>query len=514
MRVEEFLERSAQIYPEKTALVCGEQRWTYHRIEEQANRLAHALIRQGVQHNDRIAVCLDNSPEAVLSIFGILKVGAVLVSLNPTVKAEKLAYMLNNCEATALITDRTKFESTRNSLLQSPHLRSVLLTGDGPLADPGDGPRCVRLDEILKGSDHSGSPPQSKGIDADLAALIYTSGSTGKPKGVMLTHINICSAITTITEYLENTTDDIILNVLPLAYSYGLCQLLGVMKTGSTLVLERSSSNPFAVVERIRREKVTGFALVPTIVTKLLGLGLERYDFSTLRYVTNAAAALSTHKIRKLREALPHVKIFSMYGQTECIRISFLPPDQIDTRPASVGRGMPNQEVFIVDQAGQRLGPGQAGELVVRGPHVMSGYWRLPEETERALRRGPVAGEKFLYTGDLFKMDDEGYLYFVSRKDDIIKTGGAKVSPREVEEVLYALDGVEEAAVVGVPDEILGQAVKAVIRLRRGARLSRRDVIHYCAQRLEEFMVPTVVEFRDTLPQTSSGKISKRELTG
>jgi acyl-CoA synthetase (AMP-forming)/AMP-acid ligase II len=201
-----------------------------------------------------------------------------------------------------------------------------------------------------------------------------------------------------------------------------------------------------------------------------------------------------------------------MYGLTECKRVSYLPPAQIDIRPTSVGRGMPNEEVYVVDDQGRRVGPGVVGELVVRGANVMKGYWELPEETSRMLKPGPLPGEMVLHTGDLFRTDEEGYLYFVGRKDDIIKTRGEKVSPREVEEVLHRLDGVAEAAVIGIPHEVLGQAIKAVLRLHPGAELTRHDVLRHCSAHLEDFMVPQVVEFRDVMPQTTTGKVAKREL--
>jgi acyl-CoA synthetase (AMP-forming)/AMP-acid ligase II len=244
----------------------------------------------------------------------------------------------------------------------------------------------------------------------------------------------------------------------------------------------------------------------------LLQLDLGKYDLSGLRYITNTAAALPTHHIRELRRLFPHVKLYSMYGLTECKRVSYLPPDQLDVRPASVGRGMPNEEVYIVDEDGRRVGPGIIGQLVVRGSNVMKGYWDLPEQTDKVLRPGAFSGERVLYTGDFFKMDEEGYLYFVGRKDDIIKTRGEKVSPKEVEDVLYSLDGVAEAAVLGIPDPTLGQAIKAVITLRDGAVLTEQDVRRHCSRHLEDFAVPKRVEFMDSLPKTASGKISKREL--
>jgi len=282
-------------------------------------------------------------------------------------------------------------------------------------------------------------------------------------------------------------------------------------KAGARLVLERSFTYPHAVLETVVAEHVTGFPIVPTISALLLQIDLRKYDLSHLRYITNTAAALPTKHILDLRSLLPHVKLFSMYGLTECKRVSYLPPDQIDIRPTSVGRGMPNEEVYIVDEQGNRLASG-VGELVIRGANVMKGYWELPEETTRKLRPGPLPGENVLYSGDLFRVDEEGYLYFLGRKDDIIKTRGEKVSPREIENVLYELAGVAEAAVVGVPDPVLGQAVKAVLTLRDGVSLTEQDVLRHCSQRLENFMVPKLVEFRAIMPKTTTGKIDKKTL--
>jgi long-chain acyl-CoA synthetase len=258
---------------------------------------------------------------------------------------------------------------------------------------------------------------------------------------------------------------------------------------------------------------VTVFPGVPTMFTLMMNLqSLPTFDLSALRMVTNTAAALSESHIQKLRALFPQAKLFSMYGLTECKRVTYLPPDQLDIRPTSVGRGMPNEEVWLVDDDGQRLPNGRTGELVIRGSNVMRGYWRKPEQTAERLKPGPIPGEMVLFSGDLFRTDSEGYLYFVARKDDIIKSRGEKVSPREVENVLHALDGVYEVAVVGVPDELLGEAVKAFVVLKPGAQHTERDVLRHCLGHLEGFMVPKQVVFVDALPRTDTGKIKKTGL--
>jgi amino acid adenylation domain-containing protein len=510
MQVESFLEQSAERFPEKTAIVCGGTRLTYREVEERANRLARSLIAEGVERGERVAVYLDNSVEAVVSVFAILKAGAVFLVVNPTTKVDKLTYILDNCRAKGLIMPDRKFRAMQEGLANAQHLQRVWLAGSARDEEFPPHGHLIALDPILEGPNGAVEPPPKKCIDIDLAALIYTSGSTGRPKGVMLTHLNIVSAATSITTYLENTPDDIIINLLPLSFDYGLYQVLMAFKVGGTIVLERSFTYPHTVIETIIREKVTGLPIVPTVSAVLLQLDLSPYKFPALRYITNTAAALPTHHIVRLRELFPQVRIYSMYGLTECKRVSYLPPDQIDIRPTSVGRGMPNEEVYIVDENGQRVPPNVIGELVVRGSNVMKGYWELPEETEKKLKPGPFPGEKVLYTGDLFRMDEEGYLYFFGRKDDIIKSRGEKVSPKEIEDVLYSLPGIAEAAVIGVPDEVLGQAIRAVVTLREGAPLTEKDVLRHCAERLENFMVPQSVVFMAALPKTGSGKINKR----
>jgi acyl-CoA synthetase (AMP-forming)/AMP-acid ligase II len=276
-------------------------------------------------------------------------------------------------------------------------------------------------------------------------------------------------------------------------------------------VLEESLAFPEMVLERMAQEKVTGFAGVPTIYSMLLGMKLDHLDLSALRYLTNAAAGLPVAHVKRLRQLLPQTELFLMHGLTEVARTMYLPPEQADTRPASSGIAIPGTELWLEDDTGRRLGPGEVGELVVRGRHVMRGYWRDPGLSAKRFRPGPVPGERICYSGDLFKTDQEGYFYFVSRKDDIIKSRGEKVAPREVENVLYAIAGVQDAAVIGVPDPTMGEVVKAFI-VAPGAQLTEAAVISHCKARLEDFMVPRYVEFREELPKTGSGKIRRIDL--
>jgi amino acid adenylation domain-containing protein len=509
MLVHDFLQQSAASSPEKTALVFGTTRLTYSEIDAAANRLANYLLANGVSRGDRVCIYMENCVEAVIAIFGILKAGAVFSFVNGSTKADKLAYILNNCRAAALITHRRKSEVVARVVAEVPSLLFTVLAGGR--AHPRSGVDAVSFEDALAA--HPPTLPRQTCIDVDLATIIYTSGSTGFPKGVMSPHTMVVAAATSITQYLENTPDDVILNVLPLSFDYGLYQVLMGFKVGATIIVEDGFAFPYRVLELVHKEKVTGLPGVPTLFALLLQIkDVQGMAFPHLRYLTNTAAALPVSHIQRLRQTFPEAKLYSMYGLTECKRVSYLPPEELDRRPASVGVAIPNTEVYIVDDAGNRVLPGQVGELVVRGSHVMRGYWEAPEATAKALRPGPYSGEQVLCTGDLFRTDEDGFLYFVGRKDDIIKSRGEKVSPREVENVLHALDGVVEAAVVGVPDELLGEAILAALVVANGTTLSEREVIAHCARHLESFMVPKHVEFRSGLPKTSTGKISRMQL--
>ena len=505
--------------PDKIALIGDDQRLTYSQLNTRAEQLATALIALGIDRRDRVVILLENSVESVISLYGVLKAGAAFVMLNPGMKSGKLNFILKDSGARALITHTGKATLVSEAATDTPELKHVLWCNtcqqdELPL---GGNARAglttsVSWDTALNAvsSEQAG---RRRVIDVDLATIIYTSGSTGEPKGVVSAHYNIVAAARSITTYLKNTEDDIILNTLPLSFDYGLYQSFMAPLFGGTLVLERSFTFPYRILERLVQENVTGFPIVPTMAALLLQMeDLGKFDFGSLRYITNTAAALPVSYILRLQSLFPSVTIFSMYGLTECKRVAYLPPEELTRRPASVGIAIPNEEVFIVDNQGKEVGPGTVGELVVRGANVMQGYWNRPEETARTFRPGLYRGDAILYTGDLFKKDDEGFLYFVARKDDLIKTKGERVSPKEIENALCAMPGVVEAAIIGVPDEILGQAIKAYVVPAVNATLTAEQVMKFCAQNLEAFMVPKYVDFRDLLPKSASGKIDKKTL--
>lgn len=516
--VHDWLSRSARRFPDKVALISDGRQWTYKSLDQRTDHLANALVNEGVKRQDRVVVLLDNSAETVISLYGILKSGGVFIILASSLKGAKLRYILENSGAKMLITHVSKAKVVKDAMGDDPADRKVIWVGS-PSRIPEEFAASSRSwDEIFSSFDKEAKQAEQgrrlpRCVDVDLATLIYTSGSTGEPKGVMSTHHNMISAARSIIQYVRNSEDDIILDVLPLSFDYGLYQVIMAFMFGGTIVLEKSFLYLHAILERIPQEKVTAFPIVPTIVAMLLKLqDLTQYDLTSLRYMTNTGAALPVEHIRKLRSMFPHVTMISMFGLTECKRVSYLPPEELDRIPSSVGKAMPNCEVFVVDEDGNEVPPGETGELVIRGSNVMQGYWGDPQTTARTYRDGQYPSGRILYSGDYFRKDEQGYLYFLGRKDDMIKSKGERISAKEVENNICCMEGVTEAAVLGVPDEILGQAIKAFIVPAQDVELSEKQVLKYCSANMESFMVPKYIEFMESLPKTPNGKIDKKLL--
>lgn len=489
--------------PEKTALVCDDERVSYAELQHRVAGFAQALSQFGLQRGDRVLLMLDNGIEFAVAVHAVLLLGAVMVPVSPLTKAEKLRYLLGDTEAVALVTQATIAPAWQAVLADAPALRCIWVTGQADVDDA----RCrtwppAAVDAAL---------PEPTIDGGELAAIIYTSGTTGQPKGVMLSHDNMRAAWRSVQAYLQLREDDVIGLALPMTFSYGLYHVIMGLGLGATIVIERSVAFPVKLLQRWATERVTVFPGVPTLFASLLGQDLSAYDLGALRIATNAAAALPTAHLQRLRQAWPRMRFFAMYGLTECKRASYLAPEDIEARPASVGRGMPFQRHWLVDENGRDVTVGGVGQLVVAGAHVMQGYWRRPAESAEKLRPAPD-GTPALYTGDIFRSDADGYLYFVSRSDDIIKSRGEKVSPVEVEHAICHLTGVVDAAVVGVPDELLGEAVQAYVKIAPGVQLTEREVIRHCLASLESYMAPKRVVFVDELPVTDSGKVRRSGL--
>lgn len=474
----EWITRHAAITPERIALIEGERTLSYAELDRRTAVGARLLSATGLEPGERVLVQTRNSIDTVISLWSILRAGGVIVPVGADDRAERMRAIASDCGARMNIT---------------PHALAASIdgekTGAGAMVSP------------------------ATRVDLDLAAIIYTSGTSGEPKGVMLAHRNLTNTSAAIARYLGQRTDDVTCCVLPLAFSYGLFQLFVAGMVGSTLLLEASFAYPFDVLRRIQKHRATMLPGVPTLFGRLLGmLPLDGIELGSLRILTNAAAALPPAHVLRLAEAFPKAAFFAMYGQTECTRATYLDPEQATNFAGSVGRAIPNCEVYLVDEEHRRLPDGAEGELVVRGANVMRGYWGRPEQTSAKLIEGSLPNEKVLLTGDRFRSDDRGHLYFISRNDDIFKCRGEKVAPAAIEHVLYAMPEVAEAAVIGVEDASDGMAIKVVIVPVEGQQLSEQRIRRHCRANLDPQFMPKFIELRVALPKTDSGKLLRRAL--
>lgn len=516
--VHNFLENSAARFPDKDAVFYLGKWHSYQEIEEKANALAHLLIGLGIRKGDRAALFLENSHEYVITYYAILKAGGITVALNTESRAQDVGFIVRDCGIRFFVTSEKQFAKIAQAFIEKGPVERVLLwttsgAGANPAAMATDGfgsSRPIDLVELPRALDsESKQKPNVNLSGQDIASIVYTSGSTGKPRGATLSHRNIASNVRSIVRYLQLTPDDRIMVVLPFHYIYGKSLLNTHFAVGGSVVIDNRFLYPAAVLQTMKEQAATGFAGVPSTFTILLHRSpLETQKFPNLRYVTQAGGAMAPAVQKEVAEAFAPAKLFVMYGATEAsARLSYLDPDDLPRKWGSIGKAIPGVELFVADEMGRPLGPGQEGEIVARGPNIMQGYWGQPEETSKVLRSG------LYFTGDIGYMDDEGFIFIVGRSRDMIKVGGNRVSAKEIEEVLYEHPAVAEAAVIGVPDELLGEAPKAFLVLKPGApRSSGEDIREFLAERIAAYKVPKAIEFCESLPKNEAGKILKTRL--
>jgi len=418
--------------------------------------------------------------------------------------------IVNDCGITGIVTSHAMLDSLRQILPETPSV-NFLITTEG-VSNFSTIQHELSFEEIVDAG--SSKPLQDVCIDKDLAAILYTSGSTGRPKGVMLSHANLLAGSSIVSSYLEITEQERILSILPFSFDYGLNQLLTAFEQGGTLAL-LSFRFPNEIVQTLVKERITGLAGVPTLWSLLAQprSTFHRHQFPHLRYITNSGGDLPLEIMELLRKALPSTQIFRMYGLTEAFRSTYLPPDELELRPNSIGKTIPDTEILVVNENGELCKPGEVGELVHRGPTVSLGYWGQPEATDRVLRPNPFLPselqdtEKVCYSGDLVKMDSEGFLYFVARRDTMIKSSGYRISPSEVEDVLFQSGKIREAAVIGIPDRILGHYILAFVAPHENEELRADELVDFCAQKMPRHMVPRQIEILKDLPKTGNGKV-------
>ncbi len=486
---------------ESVALRWREARWTYGELLEVIEGSRSALAKRRFEPGTRVALLIRNCPQYVAVFYGALGAGYAVVPLNTQERAPTLARQIEHSGARLLIGDAQHPEwQALHAALRHLDVDAVGLE----ITDARDAGN-----KLLQALGHDGSVATSPTVDLEQpAAIIYTSGTTGKPKGVMLSHRNLAANAASIIESLGLTQADRGLCVLPFHFSYGNSVLHTHLLTGAELIIEDNFAFPHLILQRLQNDRVTGFAGVPSTFALLLGrCRLGDYDLSGLRYVTQAGGAMALPLIERLRDQAPGVNIFIMYGQTEATaRLTCLPSTKLESKLGSVGVPIRDVEIQIRGADGEPLGPDEIGEIHARGPNIMLGYWNDPQASAQALNDG------WLRTGDLGRRDREGYLYIHGRAVEMIKVGAFRISPSEVEEALAAIDGVEEVAVTGIPDEMLGQAIKAVIVPRPGAQLHALAIKAHCREHLATYKIPKIVEFAATLPRTSSGKVQRHKL--
>ena len=508
--LDHLLRNSAERNPSAIALIDGGRSFTFAELDTEAGKLAAALQANGVKRGDRVGVLVEKSWESVVSIFGINRAAATFVNLSPLLKADQITHIMNNCQVSLLIAD--------TSLLPDeplPRVNAVFAHGEETPGIAWAG-AVVSLAEAM-----SAAKPvmQLSAKSSDLATIIYTSGSTGRPKGIMLTHTNAVAGAQIVNTYLENSADDRVLCVLPFNFDAGLNQLLTMIRIGGTAVLQRSLL-PGDILKNLRDHSITGLAGVPPLwaVLQQLRRSLEREPLTELRYVTNTGGMIPGAHLERLKEMLPHTNIFLMYGLTEAFRSTYLPPDQIHRGPSCIGKAIPDTDIWVVTPDGREAAPGEVGELVHRGPTVALGYWGDKEKTSSVYRPNPFAPKETLdrdlvvYSGDLVTRDEEGYMYFVGRRDEQIKTEGYRVSPQEVEDLLCSSPDVHEAAVFGKKDPVLGHKIVAVVTLNGSKDGTAETIKHFCAEKAPHYMVPREIHILQEMPRTSSGKMDRSTL--
>lgn len=506
----EALLRSVKNNAAKTAIIAKGIEYSYSSLKENAENFARYLINTGIKKGDRIAIYMDNSWQSIISIYGITLSGAVFLVINPQTKADKLKYILNDCEAKILVTVSALKNELSLALEGTEGIKEVIITGDIGSIKKFPHFNLVRFDESIANIPSVTFPNI---IPNDLAALIYTSGSTGFPKGVMMTHQSMVFTSWSLIEYLRLSEKERIMLLLPLAFDYGLYQLIMAITIGGTLIVEQSFIFPATIYKNIEKYKPTVFPGVPTIYAMMIAASKENeMKFNCIEKVTNTAALLPAESIPDLKKIFPNALIFKMYGLTECKRVCYLEPELLEQKPTSVGKAIPGTEVFLLSPEGKPVPAGEPGILHIRGPHVMLGYLNKKELSAEMLKEGKLPGERILCSNDWFKMDEEGFLYFQGRNDDIIKTRGEKVSPVEIENIIYRINGVKEVAVMGMDDVIMGESIIAYITLHYGTQLNEKEIQRECILHLESFMIPQKVVFLSEMPKSSNGKIDKKEL--
>lgn len=517
----ELVASSSRRTPQARALTYGADSMSYESLQAAVAGFAAGLMTQGLQRSERVAIYLEKRFETVISSFGAPAAGGVFVPINPLLKPEQVAFILRDCNVRVLVTSPERLALLVSVLGECHDLRDVVITStDATKASPLPNLAVTGWASLLA------SPPRTghRVIDTDIAAILYTSGSTGKPKGVVLSHRNMVAGAKSVASYLENRPQDTLLAALPLSFDAGFSQLTTAFYAGARVVL-LNYLMPRDVLKAMVHEGVTGLTAVPPLYIQLSQLEWPTAIGENLRYFANTGGRMPRETLMALRQRAPKANPFLMYGLTEAFRSTYLPPDQVDRRPDSIGKAIPNAEILVLREDGSPCGPEEPGELVHRGALVGMGYWNDPEKTaERYKLLAPDAPgrqpglqlpEYAVFSGDTVRMDAEGFLYFIGRRDEMMKTSGYRVSPTEVEEILYATQMVGECVAFGVEHPTLGHAIHVIAThaISTGA-VDQNDLMAECRNRMPAYMVPANIEIvAGPLPRNPNGKIDRKLLS-
>ena len=510
----ELVSTAAVADPDALAVVHEDREASYGDLQADILQLASALVAQGFQKQDRLAVYLPKQLETIISIFGATQAGGIIVPVNPVLKPRQVSHILRDSGATVLVTDSGRMAALQRVLGECKDLDLIVLSGRKSEAEDSAGSfRIIAWDDLLA----SAEVPLHRVIDVDVAGILYTSGSTGNPKGVVLSHRNMVAGAKSVSSYLDNNKADRILSALPLSFDAGFSQVSTAFFAQATLVLHNFYF-PGDLVKVSQKKKITGLTAVPPLWAQIVEPSWPDDARKNLRYFANTGGKMPRMLLHRLRELFPNAKPFLMYGLTEAFRSTYLPPAEVDRRPDSIGKAIPNAEILVLREDGTECKPGEAGELVHRGALVAQGYWNAPELTKERFRPFPLKNsglpidEIAVWSGDAVRTDEEGFLYFVGRKDDMIKTSGYRVSPTEVEEAGFESGLVKEMAALGVPDERLGQKIIVFAVPVAGKAADDSALLDYFRSALPAFMVPAMIQWRDELPKSANGKIDRKLL--
>ncbi len=508
MLVHNFLESSSETHSNCPALVYMDTRVNYEDLNRQADCLALFLNQSGLKKGDRAAIIWDSSINYVISYFAVLKAGGVVVGRNPVSSAIAEKGILINCTPKVIIIQTRHWHLIGDYVDDLEDLKIIIVDG---AEDDEKIPSRIKPDYLPQILAENASRGPSVTIDPnDPAMIIYTSGTTGAPKGVMLSHRNLVANSNSIISYLELTDQDIAMDVLPLTYAYGNSVLLTHMRVGGSVVIDNRFAFPSLILKIMAQEKVTGFAGVPsTFIILMNKSNFFKSEWEHLRYMTQAGGPMAPVITQNIIEALPRVRLFVMYGQTEAsARLSYYEPALHPTKTGSIGKSIPGVRLTVRNESGDICPSGKIGEIVAEGDNVMLGYWNRPEETAKVLKTDG------LHTNDLAMMDDDGFIYVVGRRDDMIKSGAYRISPKEIEDIIMTHPGVQEAVVLGIPDDLLGEKIKAIVVLKDGSNTPENEIFKLCHKNLPLYKVPAMIEYRDSIPKSPSGKVQRYLLAG